>query len=431
MNRLHIRLPDRNGKKRVVIIGGGFAGLKVARSLRSDLFQVVLLDQNNYHQFQPLLYQVATSGIEPSAISFPFRKIFQGASHSTFRMCSVEEVVPSEKQVRTDAGTIEYDYLVIATGCNTNYFGQEEHLKPTVLSLKSVSEALYVRNHILSNIEQAMSVDTDEERSRLMTFVIVGGGATGVELSGALAEMRSYVFPKDYPDLDLSLMRIMLIDGGKQLLAAFSEKSSNETYHHLLKLGVQVHLQTVVTDYTEEVVTLSNGEKIESSNLFWVGGIIGNPMEGLAESSWGQGRRLFVDEFNQLKEHESIFAIGDIALMATEKKPKGDPQVAQVAIQQGKLLARNLERQELGRRLTPFTYHDKGSMATIGRNAAVAEIAHLRFHGFPAWFLWCFVHLMAIVGVKNRLVIFINWMWNYITYDQSLRVLIKPMIRKI
>lgn len=418
-------IPDKERRKRLVIVGGGFGGLKLARKLDSDKFQVVLLDRNNHHIFQPLLYQVATAGIEPSAISFPFRKIFKRREHFHFRICEAQRVIPESNILETSIGMLAYDYLVIATGCDTNYFGNDEMARET-MALKTTSQALFNRNQILESFEKAQNSHNPEERKRLMTFAIVGGGATGIELAGALAEMKNFVFPQDYPDLNIHDMRIILIDGAPRLLSAFSEESSQKVADYLKKRNVEIKLDVHVNSYENDRLMLGDDTSIETKNVFWVAGVRANSMQGLPQECYGPGNRLKVNSFNQLYEYPNIFAIGDTALMLSADYPKGHPQVVQPAIQQARNLIYNLKRLEKGLPLRPFKYHNKGSMATIGRNHAVVELKRLKFGGFLAWAVWLFIHLMSIVGVKNRLFIFTDWMWSYFTYDPSLRIILKP-----
>lgn len=420
-----IDIPDKGTKKRIVIVGGGFGGLKLARKLKGDDFQVILLDKNNYHLFQPLLYQVATAGIEPSAISFPFRKIFHKRTNVHIRICEALRVIAEENTLETSIGTLSYDYLVIATGCDTNYFGNTE-LALHTLSLKTTSEALYNRNQILESFEKAQNTNDLAARNALMTFVIVGGGATGIELSGALAEMRKFILPHDYPDLDMTQMRIVLIDAGPRLLAAFSEQSSEEVRTYLDKKGVEIKVNCKVETYKDHLLTLGDGSSISVANVFWVAGVRANSIPGLPPEAYGPGNRLRVDTYNSVCGFENIFALGDTAFMVSPDYPNGHPQVVQPAIQQAKLLVDNLSRLNQNLPMKSFLYHNKGSMATIGRNNAIVEMKRIRFAGFPAWAVWLFIHLMSIVGVKNRLFIFLDWMWSYFTYDPSLRLIIKP-----
>jgi len=415
-------------KKRVVIIGAGFAGLTLAKKISSKYFQVVLIDKNNYHQFQPLLYQVATSGLEPSSISFPLRKIFQQKRNIIIRMTEVTAVSPETKTVHTGIGDIQYDYLILAQGATTNYFNNNR-LQKNAYSMKSVSEALLLRNTLLQNYEQALITKNEAERSALLNVVIVGGGPTGVELAGAIAEMKMKILPKDYAELNFRNMHIHLLEAAPRLLNGMSATSGTTVVEYLNRLGVEVQPNTAVKDYDGEIVLLSNGKTIHSRCLIWAAGVKGVSIPGIPASAVSANDRIFVDQFNRVKDFAGVFAIGDIALMLNDELPKGHPQVAQVAIQQAKLLAKNLERTESGKPLISFQYKDKGSLATVGRNLALAEIGKLKLKGFVAWFVWMLVHLMSIIGIKNRLFILINWMWQYITYDQSLRLIIRPSVK--
>lgn len=422
-------IPDKEKRKRLVIVGGGFGGLKLARKLNTDKYQIVLLDKNNHHIFQPLLYQVATAGIEPSAISFPYRKIFKKRDHFHIRICEAQQVFPENNLLETSIGTLAYDYLVIATGCDTNYFGNDEMAEET-MAMKNTSEALFNRNQILESFEQAQNTGDEAVRRRLMTFAVVGGGATGIELAGALAEMKKFVLPQDYPDLNIDEMHIILIDGAPRLLSAFSEKSSQEVADYLKKRDVDIRLNLRVLSYEDGRLALSDDTTIETKNVFWVAGVKANSLQGLPPEAYGPGNRIKVDCYNRLYQYHNIFAIGDTALIISADYPKGHPQVVQPAIQQAKHLIKNLQRLEEGLPLHPFVYHNKGSMATVGRNHAVVELKKVRFGGFLAWAAWLFIHLMSIVGVKNRLFIFIDWMWSYFTYDPSLRIIIKPLKKR-
>lgn len=428
MNEIN-NIPVSKTKKRIVIIGGGFGGLKVARKLNNKLFQIVLLDRNNYHLFQPLLYQVATSGIEPSAISFPFRKIFKNKDDFHIRICTAQKIIPDKNQLETSIGYITYDYLVIATGCDTNYFGNK-NLSLETMSLKTTSEALFNRNQILESLENALNSPDENDKKRLLTFAIAGGGATGIEMAGALAEMRKFVLPRDYPDLDINQMRIILIDAGSRLLPAFSQQSSVDVEKHLKAFNVEIWLNHQISNYENDILTFTNNTELITHNVFWVAGVKANSLSGFKEESYSKNNRLIVNEYNQMEGYSSVFAIGDTAMITSVNYPNGYPQVVQPAIQQGETLVRNLEKLQKGEKLQPFKYNNKGTMATIGRNTAIVEIKKIRFSGFVAWVIWLFIHLMSIVGVKNRLFIFTDWMWSYFTYDQSLRLLIKPLIRK-
>ncbi len=420
---------SETNQKRIVIIGGGFGGLKLARKLSNTNYQVVLIDKNNYHQFQPLFYQVATAGLEPSSISFPFRKIFQKSSNVLIRVAEIIRIVPEKNQLESNIGIINYDFLVIAIGADTNFFGNKQIMKHAI-PMKSVSEALALRNTILQNYEDAVLVDNDADREGLMNVVVVGGGPTGVEVSGTLAEMKNLVLPKDYPELDFKMMQVYLLEGSPRVLGAFSEQASLKAKEYLLKLGVNLKCNARVKDYDGQTISLEDGSTIKTNTLVWAAGIIGNKLEGLNESVIGRGNRIQVDRYNKVKDYNNIFAIGDVSFMTEETYPNGHPQVAQVAIQQGDLLAKNFILMAENKPLKQFSYKDLGSMATIGRNKAVADLGKIQFQGFFAWMIWMFVHLMSIVGIKNRVLIFINWAWNYVTFDQSLRLILKAKTKE-
>ncbi len=410
---------------RVVIIGAGFAGLKLARSLKGKPFQVVLLDKNNFHQFQPLFYQVATAGLEPSAISFPLRKLFHHTKNISFRMAEVNRFDPEIKRVYTDAGYVDYDYLALGMGADSNYFGSktiEKYSSP----MKSVSEALYIRNKIISNYERAISKEKMEDRKSLMNVVIVGGGPTGVELAGAMAELRNNVLPKDYPELSFENMKVVLIEAGPKLLGAMSDPAKEHAELYLDKLGVEVRLNTLVKDYNGRKVFFENEEPIETETLLWAAGVKPNKIKGLPEDAYAPNGRLLVDAYNEIFDFPGVYALGDNCLQIEEAFPKGHPQVAQVAIQQANNLAKNLVLIQEGKEQKEFRYKDLGSMATIGKHLAVVDLPFIRFQGILAWMTWLFVHLMAILGVKNKLFIFFDWAWSYLSFDPSLRLLIKP-----
>lgn len=422
---MSVNIPETT-KKRIVIIGAGFGGLRLAEKLVDSEYQVVLIDKNNYHQFQPLFYQVATSGIEPSSILFPLRKIFQKKQDFYIRIADVYSIDTVKKQLSTSLDVVWYDYLVIATGVKTNYFGMK-NMETYSFPMKTISEAMALRNRILLNLEKAVTLFNhhEEEKESLLNIYVVGGGPTGVEVSGAIAEMKKFVLPKDYPDLDFNQMKITLVEGDPKLLGNMSENASKKSVQYLQKMGVDVMLNTRVTDFDGEYISFADGNKVRTKLVIWAAGISGVVPPGLPEELIGRGRRIMVDEYNRVKGFDDVFAIGDIALMINDESPKGHPQVAQVAIQQGKNVARNFKAMLRNEKLKPFKYIDRGSLATIGRNRAVADLSFIKFGGFFAWMTWMFVHLMAILGVKNRLLIFINWMWNYITYDQSLRLILK------
>ena len=419
-----VNIPETD-QPRVVIIGAGFAGLKLARKLYKHNFQIVLIDRYNYHQFQPLFYQVATSGLEPSSISFPLRKAFQKVKNVYIRITEVEKIVPEKKIIETGLGTVWYDYLIIATGATTNFFGMESFSKNSI-PMKSVSEALYLRNTLLENFEKAVTLRNENEVKKLLNVVVVGGGPTGVEVCGALAEMKKYVLPKDYPELNFGHMSITLVEANGHLLHGMSKEAGDKALKYLDNLGVIVKLRHKVLSYDGEEVELEDKENFITKTLIWAAGVKGQMPGGIAPDNIVRGNRIKVNRFNQATDLPNIFAIGDIAYMETEIYKNGHPQVAQVALQQASQLAKNLINIQNRKELVPFEYRDKGSMATVGRNRAVVDLPHFRFGGFFAWLIWMFVHLMSIVGVKNRLVIFVNWMWNYLTYDQSLRLILRP-----
>ncbi|MBK7428936.1 MAG: NAD(P)/FAD-dependent oxidoreductase [Saprospiraceae bacterium] len=414
---------------RIVIIGGGFAGLKMARSLRNAAYQVVLIDKNNYHQFQPLFYQVAMSGLEPSSIVFPLRKAFQNQKQFYFRNAEVIKIDSLLNEVQTDRGWLAYDYLIIAIGADTNFFGNQM-IADHALPMKSVSEALYLRNKILEDLETALNIHDYEARQSWLDIVIVGGGPTGVEVAGALAEMRKYILPKDYKELNPEEIDIHLIESGPSLLAGMSEVSGKKAEEFLLEMGVLVKKNTQVISYDGRLVSMKDGSMIQSHKLIWAAGVTGNRISGLPEDVIVKGNRIKVDTFNKVQGSENIYAIGDIASMVSDDYPYAHPQVAQVAMQQGQLLAKNLIRKTKGREERAFNYVDKGSMATIGKNKAVADLPFMKLNGFLAWLIWLAVHLLSLIGVKNKLLVFINWIINYMTYDPSLRLIIRPRVPK-
>ncbi len=420
----HTRIADL-GKPRIIVIGGGFGGLEIAKGLRGLKAQVVLFDKNNHHTFQPLLYQVATSGLETNSIVFPFRKRFANQDDFYFRLGEVVSINPSENCIQTSIGEVKYDYLVIANGANTNFYGMKE-LKDNAFSLKSITDAIKLRNKIIRNFENALLTDDPEMINSLMDFVIVGGGPTGVELAGALSELKRHVFPKDYKELELSHMDIHLVESGGRLLGGMSEKASSKALDYLQNMGVKVHLNCAVKSYDGYEVLFNTGEKLISRTLVWAAGVKGEPISGITEDSIGRGSRIKVDEFNRVKGYENIFAIGDAALMeGTDVHfEKGHPQMAQPAIQQGRLLAKNLKRLINNKPLKPFRYNDMGSMATVGRNRAVADLKAFKFQGFFAWLIWMFIHLISIVGFRNKVFTLLSWLWSYFSYDKSNRLII-------
>lgn len=417
---------QRNQKKRVVIVGGGLGGLRLAEDLYESGMQVVLIDKNNFHQFPPLIYQIASAGIDPSSISFPFRQIFRKRKDFYFRMAEARMVDTEKKILQTSIGKIDYDYLVLAAGATTNFFGNK-NIEEWAIPMKTVPEAMGLRNALLSNFERALTCATEEERQELLNVVIVGGGATGVEIAGALAEMRRYVIPYDYPDMDSSLMHIYLIEAGDRLLAGLSQESSQKAYEFLKSMGVDIQFGKMVTDYRDHKVIMKDGTEIPTRTFLWVSGIRANAMPGIDESHMGRGFRFKVDEYNRIPGVEDVFAIGDQCLQTSDAAyPNGHPQVAQVAIQQAKNLAKNLKLIDQGAdssALTAFHYKNLGSMATIGRNKAVVEIGKFRSQGFFAWVLWLVVHLRSILGVKNKMMVLLNWLWKYVSYNDSIRMI--------
>ena len=417
----------RNQKKRVVIVGGGLGGLRLAEDLYGSGMQVVLIDKNNFHQFPPLIYQIASAGIDPSSISFPFRQIFRKRKDFYFRMAEARMVDTEKKILQTSIGKIDYDYLVLAAGATTNFFGNK-NIEEWAIPMKTVPEAMGLRNALLSNFERALTCATEEERQELLNVVIVGGGATGVEIAGALSEMKRYVIPYDYPDMDSSLMHIYLIEAGDRLLAGMSQDSSKKAYDFLKSMGVDIQFGKMVTDYRDHKVIMKDGTEIPTRTFLWVSGIRANAMPGISEDHLGRGFRFKVDQFNRIPGLNDVFAIGDQCLQTTDSAyPNGHPQVAQVAIQQAKNLAKNIKRINEGHAddnsLTPFKYNNLGSMATIGRNKAVVEIGKFRSQGFFAWILWLVVHLRSILGVKNKMMVLLNWLWKYVSYNDSIRMI--------
>lgn len=410
-------------KKKVVVIGGGFAGVQCVRNLDENLFDVWLIDKLNHHQFQPLFYQVATSQIEPSSISFPLRNIFRNKKNVHVRMAEVLEIDQTQKLIKTDIGDFTFDYLIIAIGCKTNFFGNT-NIEKNVFTLKSTYDAISIRNHILQTFEDIISAN-QEEKQALLNLVIVGAGPTGVELAGAFAEIKQHVLPKDYRGIDFSTFQILLIEGSANTLNNMSEEAKKASRSYLEGMGVKLFTETYVKDYDGNTLTLQNGEVIVSKTVIWAAGVTGNRIQGFSEETMVRGNRIRVNRFNQVVGSDSIFAIGDIAYMETPEYPQGHPQVANVAINQAKRLVKNLKLLEQQKSLVEFKYRDLGSMATIGRNKAVVDLPFIKFKGYPAWLVWMFLHLMLILSVKNKLIIFINWAWTYLTKDSSLRLILK------
>lgn len=409
---------------RVVVIGGGFAGLALVEKLKHKNVQVVLIDKNNFHQFQPLLYQVATSALEPDSIVFPFRKQFNGYKNVTFRLTEVEEIKPSSKSIVTKHGTINYDFLVLATGTTTNFFGMDE-VEANSLGMKTIQESLNIRHKMLQNLEQAAITCDDKERDALTNFVIVGGGPAGVEMAGALAEFCKYILPKDYPEYRSSIMNIYLIEATNELLSSMSDKASSKTLKYLENLNVKVMLNESVSDYNGSEVITKSGKTILAKNLIWTAGVKGQFPKGIDEKHIVRGNRIKTDANLKVEGYENIFAIGDIAALISEERPKGHPQVAQAAIQQGKYLGNSILNLINNKPTQPFEYKDKGSLATVGKRKAVADLGKFKFAGYFAWLLWSVVHLMAISGFRNRLMVGFNWAVSYFTYEKSNRLIIR------
>ncbi|MBN8650753.1 MAG: NAD(P)/FAD-dependent oxidoreductase [Cytophagales bacterium] len=420
------------GKPRIIVIGGGFGGLEVIKGLQGLKAQVVLFDKYNHHTFQPLLYQVATSGLETNSIVAPFRKLFGTQQDFYFRLGEVKRIRPEENYIETSIGGVKYDYLVIATGAVTNFYGMDEVAKNSS-SMKNIVDATKLRNKIIRQLEYALLTEDVEVMNSLMDFVIVGGGPTGVELAGALTELKKNVFPKDYKELDMRQMDIHLVEASPRLLNGMSTQAGEKAHLFLNEMGVKVHLNAAVKSYDGYEVVLSTGERLISRSLIWAAGVKGNPVEGIGTEAISRGNRILVDEYNRVKGYENIFAIGDVALMeGDEKFPKGHPMMAPPAQQQGKLVAKNISSLINKKPIKAFSYFDKGAMATVGRHKAVVDMrGGIRFQGFFAWYVWMFVHLMSIVGFRNKVFTFFSWMWNYFSYDRSNRLIIGRNEEKI
>lgn len=417
-------------RKKIILIGGGFAGMEFAKKIsKRGEYDLLLLDKQNHHQFQPLFYQVACSMVESNSIIFPFRKAFQKAKNMKYRMAEVQSVNTAEKYVVTDIGNFSYDYLVIGFGCTTNFFGNEE-IRANALTLKSTQEAIAVRDHILSNFEHVLAVEDPAEREEYMNIVVVGGGPTGVELAGSFAEMKNKILPKDFTFFDFSKLNIVLLEGSPNTLNPMSENAHEKSRKYLLDLGVDLRTSTVVKHYDGHTVTLSTGETIKSRNVIWAAGVTANTIQGLDKAEMVRGNRMKVDRYNKVMGYADVFAIGDISYMETPKYPNGHPQLANVAKNQGKNLASNFVKSEDPSVWKEYEYRDLGSMATIGKNKAVVDLPRFKFSGFFAWLVWMFLHLMLILTVKNRLIILLNWATSYFSSDSSLRVILHDPFKK-
>lgn len=416
-----IAMKNKNVKK-IIIVGGGFAGLQLAKNLNNTLYDVILIDKQNHHQFQPLYYQVASARLEPSNISFPFRKIFQKSKNIQIRLAEVTKIVSEKNKIETSIGEFDYDYLIIASGCKTNFFGNKQ-IEKYALPMKTTEEAIEIRNKILLNFEKIIWASESEKQS-LLNIVLVGAGPTGVEMAGAFAEMKKHVLPRDYPNIDFSKLKVYLLEGSKNTLNSMSDESKKASQKYLEQMGVIVKTETFVTNYDGNAATLNNGEVIYTQNLIWAAGVSGSIIEGLQAENIIRNRYK-VDRYNKIISTQNIFAIGDIAYMETPKYPNGHPQLANVAINQGKNLALNLLKQIQNKALTEYEYKDLGSMATIGKYKAVVDLPYIKFQGFFAWYIWMFLHLMLILSVRNKLMIFLNWAWSYIMRDSSLRLILK------
>lgn len=406
----------------IVIIGGGFAGLNLAKELDKNKFRVTILDKNNFHSFPPLFYQIASSGLEPSSISFPFRREMRRLKNTNYHFGEVLEIDSKNSTVRTQFETIKYDQLVVASGTTNNFFNQPE-LKEKVHTLKSTAEAIRLRNEILDRLERACITTDRERRRQLLSFVVVGGGPSGVEVAGALGEMKRYILNKEYPEIDIDDVRVILIEGTDRFLRTMSERASHDAKVYLGHLMIETRLNCMMKSYENNVLHLSTGEEIYCETLIWTAGITGNKINGISDDSITRGNRYIVDSNCKIKGYDNIYALGDIAYLEDESHPNGYPQVAQVAIQQAKHLAKQLNTGAD----TAFKYVDKGSMATIGRNRAVCDLKFAYLYGRPAWATWMFIHLISILGMRNKVNVLINWVWAYLFYTTSLRLLIRPV----
>ncbi|HWZ14885.1 MAG TPA: NAD(P)/FAD-dependent oxidoreductase [Mucilaginibacter sp.] len=423
-----MNLKDKSTFPRVVIVGGGFGGLQVAKKLADKPVEVLMIDKHNYHTFQPLLYQVAIGSLEADSIAFSLRKNFAGQQNFSFRNAEVTRVNPDNNTIETTIGEISFDYLVLATGSTTNFFGNKE-IERFAMSMKSIPEALDLRSMILQNIEEAVLFSTKEEREPYLNFVLVGAGPTGVELSGALAELRNHILTQDYPELSKDHMKVYLVDFMPRVLGAFSEEASKKAKKFLTSLGVEVLLNVKVESYDGDEIKFEDGKRIRTKNVIWSAGVMGVVPDGIPKKIIERGNKLRTDSICRVDGYSNIFAIGDVAAMITEETPKGHPGVAQVAIQQGNFVAKTVIQLINGEPTEPFKYFDKGSLATIGRNKAVADLGKLKFQGFFAWLIWMFVHLVSLLGFRNKIIVFINWSASYLSYNGGARLIIRRFVK--
>ena len=426
---MDLKIPS-TGQKRVVIIGGGFGGIEVAKHLSEKDVQIVLLDKHNYHCFQPLLYQVATGGLEPGSIAYPLRKFMQEIPNGIFRMAEVRNINIEQQKVHTDIGDLKYDYLIIATGSMTNFFKFPKEVSSKMMQMKDIPQALNLRSFILENFEEALLTYDESKKEKLINITIVGGGPTGVELAGALGEMRKNILPKDYPEIDFRKMQIHLFESADRLLSAMSPENSEKALKYVKDFGVSIWLNTMVTDFDGEVISTADGKVIKSETVIWTAGVKGNPIEGFSPNTMVGGSRGLVVALYKVIDHTYIFAIGDVAAMVSDEFPKGHPMVAPVALQQGELVAKNILAEMKNKTVKSFKYHDKGSMATVGRNKAVMESKGIKMGGFVAWLAWLFVHVTSLIGFRNKITVTLGWLYNYITYDRTLRLIIRPFKNK-
>ena len=413
---------------RIVIIGAGFAGLQIAKKTRNDKYQLVLIDKHNYHTFQPLLYQVSSAGLEPDSIAYPIRKILAKKDNTYYRLANVTHIDTASQELHSDIGSLKYDKLVIATGATNNFFNNVS-IEQQALPMKSLTDALNLRSKILGNFEKALNTNDLQEREALMSFVIVGAGPTGVELAGALAELKNKILPLDFPDLDLRIMKIHLIEAAPRVLAPMSNFSSEKAYTALKKLGVHIWTDTFVEGYENNIVTTNKEVSFPTDTLIWAAGVKGCHPEGLSEAVIGRGDRILCDDYCKVQGFENLYVAGDVGLIQSDTYPKGLPMLGSIAMQQGQYLAKAFNKEAQGKTTPPFRYNDKGTMATIGRNKAVAEIGKFKFKGAFAWLVWMFVHLMLLVGFRNRVVVLVNWIWNYFRYNNGLRLIVRPYKR--